>query len=59
MNTTNYMHNKLSEIFGTDNYADVMNTPQKINQVLKISTYRNKNPLLKVGFYYLKFKTIY
>lgn len=35
MNTANYMHNKLSEIFGTDNYADVMNTPQKINPLRK------------------------
>lgn len=35
MNAINYTHNKLSEIFGTDNYADVMNTPQKINPLRK------------------------
>lgn len=32
---TNYMHNKLSEMFGTDNYAEVMNTPMPINEMRK------------------------
>lgn len=32
---TNYCHNKLSEIFGTDNYADVMKTKTPINPMLK------------------------
>lgn len=35
MNTVNYTHNKLSEIFGTDNYANVISTPQKINPLRK------------------------
>ena len=35
MNTANYMHNKLSEIFGTDNYAEVMSTPMRINPMRK------------------------
>lgn len=32
---TNYTHNKLSEIFGTDNYAEVMKTKSPINPMLK------------------------
>lgn len=35
MNTANYMHNKLSEMFGTDDYATVMNTPMQINPMRK------------------------
>lgn len=31
----NYTHNKLSEIFSTDNYAEVMKTPSTINPMLK------------------------
>lgn len=35
MNTANYMHNKLSEIYGTDDYASVMRTPMQINPLRK------------------------
>ncbi len=35
MNTANYMHTLLSEIYGTDNYAEVMKTPTKINPMRK------------------------
>ena len=35
MNTANYMHTKLSEIFMTDNYAEVMKTKTPINPMLK------------------------
>ncbi len=35
MNTVNYMHNTLAEIYGTDDYASVMKTPMQINPLRK------------------------
>ena len=35
MNTANHMHNKLSEMFGTDDYASVIRTPMEINPLRK------------------------
>ena len=35
MNTANYMNNKLSEIYGTDDYASIMNKPQPMNSMRK------------------------
>lgn len=40
---TNYMHNKLSEIFGTDNYAEVIKTRSTINPMLKAAIDRAFN----------------
>lgn len=35
MKTTNYCHNSLAQIFGTDKYADVLKTKTPINPMLK------------------------